>query len=147
MNPTQHYEKLRRMYTSARINKNVFFGTSMQLEQGKCILTFNLSENFHHALGAAHGSVYFKMLDDAAFFAAQTGVTDAFIVTTSFNIHLVRPVSEGVLTATGTIRQQTRQFIIAEAVLHNEKSRELAFGTGTFMRSKALLTETPGYSD
>jgi acyl-coenzyme A thioesterase PaaI-like protein len=45
--------------------------------------------------GAAHGTIYFKMLDDAAFYAANTLVTDRFLLTTSFNLLFSRPVRGG----------------------------------------------------
>ena len=35
-----------------------------------------------------HGSVYFKALDDAAYFAVSSLVTDYLLVTVSFNLHL-----------------------------------------------------------
>ena len=33
-----------------------------------------IKKDYFHALEAIHGSVYFKILDDAAFFAAQSVV-------------------------------------------------------------------------
>ena len=48
-------------------------------------------------------SPYFKLLDDAAFFAVHSIVTDVFVLTTSFNINLIRPVSSGVITAKGKV--------------------------------------------
>ena len=35
-----------------------------------------------HTAGAAHGTLFFKMLDDAAFYAANSLVTDRFLLTT-----------------------------------------------------------------
>ena len=45
-----------------------------------------IKEDYFHALNAIHGSVYFKMLDDAAFFAAQSVVEDYMLLTANFNI-------------------------------------------------------------
>jgi acyl-coenzyme A thioesterase PaaI-like protein len=35
----------------------------------------------HHSIHAVHGSVYFKALDDAAFFAVNSLVEDVFVLT------------------------------------------------------------------
>ena len=45
--------------------------------------------------GAAHGTSYFKMLDDAAFYAANSLVTDRFLLTTAFNLLFTRPLGAG----------------------------------------------------
>jgi acyl-coenzyme A thioesterase PaaI-like protein len=45
--------------------------------------------------------LYFKLLDDAAFFAVNSVVRDVFVLTVSFNIYLTRPVSAGELKASG----------------------------------------------
>ena len=48
-----------------------------------------------HTAGSLHGSGYFKLLDDAAFFAAQGQEEEKFIFTVSFNTYMVRAVSPG----------------------------------------------------
>ena len=45
-----------------------------------------------------------SFLDDAAFFAAQCTEKDFFVLTTSFNINITKPVSKGKLTAIGHVR-------------------------------------------
>ena len=45
-----------------------------------------------HAADAAHGTVYFKMMDDAAFYACNSLVTDRFLLTTAFNLLFTRPL-------------------------------------------------------
>ena len=49
---------------------------------GQARITFTIDERVFHAAGAAHGTSYFKMLDDAAFYAANSLVTDRFLLTT-----------------------------------------------------------------
>ena len=46
---------------------------------------------------------YRKLLDDATFFAASSLVDDVFVLTASFNIYFLRPISAGTMTARGTI--------------------------------------------
>ena len=80
-------------------------------------IRIEVDPKFFHAAGSVHGTVYFKAMDDAAFFAANSVVEDVFVLTTSFNIHLLRPVTEGTLIATGTLVSATRNLLIADAVL------------------------------
>ncbi len=46
----------------------------------------------YHAAGAAHGTLYFKMMDDAAFYACNSMVSDRFLLTTAFNLVFTRPL-------------------------------------------------------
>jgi len=101
--------------------------------------------DFFHAANAVHGSVYFKLLDDATFFAASSLVDDVFVLTASFNIYFLRPISIGVMTARGTVVSRTSRLIIGEGVLVDGDGKEIARGTGTFMPSRVPLDERLGY--
>ena len=77
----------------------------------KCQRRLLLKEKYFHALGAIHGSVYFKLLDDAAFFAASSIVEDVFVLTTSFTINITKPVSQGTIKAIGNVRFESNNLI------------------------------------
>ena len=141
-----HYNKLRHMYLSANINQSIFKSTSCTIQEGKATIGLDLSKDYYHALGAAHGSIYFKLLDDAAFFAASSLVLDVFILTTSFHINFLRPVSSGQLIAEGTIKFSSEKLVIAESHLFNDAGKEIAFGVGHFTKSKVPLSEDIGYA-
>ena len=85
----EHYRKLEKMYLNANINKNLFDSTTASISQGEASISLEITDKYFHALGAIHGSVYFKLLDDAAFFAVSSIVFDYFVLTTSFNINLL----------------------------------------------------------
>jgi uncharacterized protein (TIGR00369 family) len=102
--------------------------------------------DFFHAAHAVHSSVYFKALDDAAFFAVSSLFTDVFVLTASFNIYLTRPVTEGVLRASGRVVHRSRSLILAESALVDGEQRQVARGTGSFMRSTVALTAAVGYA-
>jgi acyl-coenzyme A thioesterase PaaI-like protein len=89
--------------------------------------------------------VYFKLLDDSAFFAVNSIVEDVFVLTTSFNINLIRPANEGIITAVGKLKFKSRELFVAESILYNEAGNEIAFGTGNFAKSKITLSEDIGY--
>ena len=72
-----HWRALERLYSSAPVNSK--FASSLEVTgEGSARITFDITGDVFHAAGAAHGTVYFKMLDDAAFYAANTLVTDRF---------------------------------------------------------------------
>jgi uncharacterized protein (TIGR00369 family) len=140
-----HFEKLERMYLQSNVNTMIFDSTSCTISDGEAEIGLVVSEKYFHALGAIHGSVYFKMLDDAAFFAVNSIVEDAFVLTTSFNINLIRPANSGQLTAIGKIKFRSRELFVAESTLFNDKGQEIAFGSGNFAKSKIKLSEKIGY--
>ena len=140
----EHFRRLEHMYlTAATIND--YFRPGLSVSEGEAEVRIEVDPKFFHAAGAVHGSVYFKALDDAAFFAANSVVEDVFVLTTSFNIHLLRPVTEGTLIAKGTLVSETKSLLIADAELHDDKGRLVGRGTGSFMKSKMLLADVAGY--
>ena len=141
---TDHWRRLERMYlTRATINE--YFQPELEVGDGKAEVRIEVDPKFFHAAGSVHGSVYFKAMDDAAFFAANSLVEDVFVLTTSFNIHLLRPVVDGTMIAKGTVVSATKNLLIADAVLEDEQGRLLGRGTGSFMKSRMLLADVPGY--
>jgi uncharacterized protein (TIGR00369 family) len=143
MSSEDHFRKLERMYKNDRTN--AYYEPVLSVSEGEATLTMRAQERFFHAAGAVHGSIYFKALDDAAWFAVASLVEDVFIVTASFNIYLLRPVSSGELRAHGRLVHRTGRVFIAESRLTGDDGRELARGSGTFMRSKTPLTPNLGY--
>ncbi|WP_160129985.1 PaaI family thioesterase [Kordia antarctica] len=141
----EHYQKLERMYLAANMNTQLYETTEIKIEDEVAEIKLTIDSKYFHALGAIHGSVYFKLLDDAAFFAVSSIIKDVFLLTTSFNINITRPVSQGVITATGKLKFKSRNLFVAESSLVDEKGREIAFGTGNFTKSNISLTEEIGY--
>jgi len=139
----EHYRKLERMYASAPINE--YYAPTMRVSEGRAEVTMPVRPDLFHAAGAVHGAVHFKLLDDAAFFAANTLVDDVFVLTVSFNVYFTRPVSEGEMKAIGRVVHRSRRLLIAEAELVDSNGREIARGSGSFMRSNIALSSVPGY--
>ncbi|QFT76380.1 PaaI family thioesterase [Erythrobacter sp. THAF29] len=140
-----HYRALERLYNSAPINRK--FASSLEITgEGRSRLTFTVDESAYHAAGAAHGTIYFKMLDDAAFYAANTLATDRFLLTTSFNLHFTKPVRAGEVIAEGRWVSGKRRVFVAESRLIDAEGDEIGRGTGTFMRSRIALSSLDGYS-
>jgi len=139
-----HYRALEALYASAPINR-LFESRLEILGEGHARIHFTVDESLHHAAGAAHGTVYFKMLDDAAFYAANSLVTDRFLLTTAFNLHFTQPIRSGKVVAEGRWISGKRRVFVAEAHLVDENGEEIGRGTGTFLRSHINLAGLPGY--
>ncbi len=139
-----HYRNLESMYQAAPVNQ--FYHPTMTVTEGAAVIEIEVSEKHHHAAGAVHGSVYFKMLDDAAFFAANSFETEVFVLTTAFTTYLTRPVSGGIIKAEGKVVSRNKSQFIAEAVLVDENGKEIGRGNGIFVRSKMPLKDAAGYA-
>jgi uncharacterized protein (TIGR00369 family) len=141
----EHFRRLERMYLSAPCNE--VHQPRITIRQGEAEVTIEALPHLHHAGRAVHGSSYFKLMDDAAFFAVNSLVEDVFVLTVSFNIYLLRPISEGTMTATGKVVNASRNLWIAESTLVDGDGRKLGSGSGSFMRSKSALNEAMGYAE
>lgn len=140
-----HYRALEQLYAAAPINQ--LFDSRLDIPSaGEARISFVVDERHFHAAGAAHGTSYFKMLDDAAFYAANSLVTDRFLLTTQFSLVLTRPLAAGPVVAEGRWVSGQRRVFIAEARLVDAGGEEVARGTGTFMRSRIPLATLPGYA-
>ena len=98
-----------------------------------------------HTAGALHGSAYFKMLDDAAFYACNSMVSDRFLLTTAFNMLFTKPLKAGRVTAQGRWVSGRKRVFVGDASLIDAEGDEIARGTGTFMRSRIPLSSLDGY--
>lgn len=139
----KHFKALENMYKAAPINK--FYNPRIMVAEGHSEIEIDLTEKYFHAAGAVHGSVYFKMLDDSAFFAANSLEREVFVLTTTFTIYLVKPVSSGIMKAVGKVVNITKSQFIAESIVYNSEDAEIARGSGVFVRGKLKLSEALGY--
>lgn len=138
-----HFRALERMYLAAPIN--AFYRPGIEVRKGEATIEIQVADKLHHAARAVHGSVYFKMLDDAAFFAANSVEREFFVLTTSFTTYFTRPVSDGSIRATGRVVHHGRTQILAEAVALDGRGNEIGRGSGAFLRSDLRLRDLEGY--
>lgn len=139
-----HFRALESLYRSAPINR--LFESDLEiLDEGVSRIRFMVDERVYHAAGAAHGTAYFKMLDDAAFYACNSLSTDRFLLTTAFNLLFTRPMKAGPAVAEGRWVSGHRRVFVGDARIVDSSGEETARGTGTFMRSHIVLSSLPGY--
>jgi uncharacterized protein (TIGR00369 family) len=144
MNPA-HFRKLERMYLGAPISH--LYRPGIHVGEGTAEITIPVDPRFFHSAHALHGSVYFKALDDACFFAASSLVEDVFVLTTSFTTYMTRPVTAGTLTARGRVVHAGKGLLLAEAVLVDGEGKDAGRGNGAFMKSRIALSPEIGYVD
>ncbi len=144
MTKQEHFSRLESMYAAAPVNE--FYKPQMSVREGEAVIEIELSEKFHHSAGGVHGSVYFKMLDDSAFFAANSLEPEFFVLTTSFTTYITRPVASGKMKAIGKVVNSNKSQFIAESVVYDAQDREIGRGSGIFVRGKLPLVDAAGYA-
>jgi len=144
MTDADHYRRLERLYAAAPVTQ--WYGASIAIGDGEAEVRFAIKPEFHHSAGAVHGSVYFRALDDAAFFAVNSRVREVFVLTVSFTVHLTRPVSTGDMRARGRVIHGGGRLFVAESTLVNDAGEVLGHGSGVFTRSAIALEPAIGYA-
>jgi len=139
----EHYKKLENMYLDANCNK--IYGPRIKINEGMCEISIDVKEEFFHAAGAVHGSVYFKLLDDCAFFAANSLEKDNFVLTTSFTTYITKPVVDGKMIGIGKVVSRTKKTFISESIILDVKGNEVARGSGIFAISASDLNTIKSY--
>lgn len=139
-----HFRALESLYAHAPIN--AVFRSAIEIARpGFARISFEIDPAFFHAAGASHGTHYFKMMDDAAFYACNSLVTDRFLLTTAFNLNFTRPLKAGPAVAEGRWVSGRKRVFVGEARIVLPDGEEAARGTGTFMRSRIPLSGLDGY--
>ena len=78
MTTPYHWQQLEQMYHSAPINTTI--PSVMKVGQGSAEVTIDIGPHLYHSAQSLHGSIYFKAMDDAAFFAASSIEIQNFII-------------------------------------------------------------------
>ena len=138
-NKEDYYKTLKECYENAPINK--FYQPTATIADGIAEIRMPLKEDFYHYGNYQHGSVYFKMCDDAGYFAAQSQEFEKFIVTASYNIYFLKPIKLGQMVAKGSILNKTKTQFICETVIFNDNKDIIARGSGVFVRSSRPLEQ------
>jgi uncharacterized protein (TIGR00369 family) len=140
----EHYRKLERLYAAAPVTQ--WYGASITIDEGRAEVRIAVRSEFCHAANAVHGSVYFRALDDAAFFAVNSRVRDVLVLTVSFTVHFARPVTSGELRAVGRVLHASGRLFLAESEVLDSEGQLLGRGSGVFSRSGIRLDSSIGYA-
>ena len=144
MTDAEHHRKLELLYINAPVSQ--WYGATIAIADGQAEVRLAIRPEFYHAAHAVHGSVYFRALDDAAFFAVNSRVRDVLVLTVSFTVHFVRPVASGEVRAVGRLLHGGGRLFLAEADLFDSEGKLLGRGSGVFTRSAIPLDPSIGYA-
>lgn len=142
MNKT-HFKNIIKAYSNAPINQ--IFKPKMKLNLGECEINMKILKDYHHSANSLHGSIYFKMLDDAAWGASNSYIEDVFLFTYNFNVYLTKPVSNGMIKSKAKVVDKKDGKIKAKSILYDSQKNQIGNGSGIFMRSKYLLKDAIGF--
>ena len=145
MNSKDHYLALINMYQAAPMTK--MFPADLQIEQGKAIISLIIKEDYFHVAQGLHGSVYFKLLDDASAFAAYSITQSFFAYTANFNINFTAPVTQGKITAVGELVKHEGKKLFTTSRLFNELGLEVANAEGLFIQGSKVFMDIPSYKE
>ena len=140
----RHQRRLERMYRAAPVNHTI--PSQVTVGEGVAEVQLEVGPSFWHSGHSLHGSMYFKGLDDAAFFAANSVVEDAFVLTAKFEVELLAVVTCHHLRAVGRLTERSGRKIWAESELFNDKDEVVARGRA-FLISNIALDAAAGYND
>lgn len=139
-----HIRRLERMYHNA--NTNALIPANLDIvDRGRAELKMPIDERYLQAGQAVHGMLYFKAMDEVAFYAAQSLVTDMMLLTESMNIHFTRPLFMGTMHADAQVIKTGRTVHIVEARVSDEQGRLSSFATATFMPGRLPLGDIDDY--
>lgn len=138
-----HWRKLAGVFHASPVNAEGL--TDIEIVEGRATLHFRANESLFHAGGTVHGAHIFKLLDDAAFFAAGSTVPDVFVLTVGFQTNFMRPAGAEELVAEGRLVRATSRVLWAESRVLTRHGSLVATGSGTFLRSQIALEPGIGY--
>jgi uncharacterized protein (TIGR00369 family) len=128
------------------LNQGIFKGSQLKVEYQQAILKLSIGKHYFHAAEAMHGAVYFKLSDDAAYFAAASVEENYFLLTKSYTIHFRRPVMEDQLTAIGKVTEVNENETLASSEIFNQEGKLVANGEGVFVKGAKRLDELNGFA-
>lgn len=132
-----HLRRLERVYHAAPTNG--LTPARLALQSAAARLEMDIRDAYRQAVGELHGMLYFKVLDEASFYAANTLVDDVFLTTAAMHVQFLRPVDGAHLVATAQVVHAARSSFIVDAEARDASGRLLARSSGTFVRTGAAL--------
>jgi len=140
-----HYQKLEQMYHLAPINTTI--PSRLSVGEGTAEVRLTASSAFHHAAKAVHGSIYFKGLDDAAYFAANSVEIENLVLTAKFEVELLGMIQCESIRAVGFFERREGRKIWARSELYDDQDQLMARGSGLFIVGQFPLDEGLNYKE
>lgn len=80
-------------------------------------------------------------------FSPATLSSTTFVLTANFQLYFFRPIKSGSITAQGVVVSQPSRILTAEAVAFDDDGKEIARGSGQFMKTKIQLKSFDAYTN
>lgn len=138
-----HFRRLEHMYASAPVNSTI--RSRIEVAHGRATVRIDTGPDLWHAARSLHGSMYFKGLDDAAFFAANSVLPDVFVLTAHFEVDLLAPVTSAQIRGEGRLEERDGKKLHASAELFDADGSLVARGKGLFIASRVRLDTIESY--
>jgi acyl-coenzyme A thioesterase PaaI-like protein len=138
-----HRAKLEQMYLTAPASQ--LYDPGVNVLDGAAEIVIPIREQFLQAARSVDTSIFFRAMDDAARLAVNSTIREVAVETSAFSMHVSRPVSSGELIARARLIAASDVDYLAEAVLTDAEGREIARGSGEYVRSGVPLSADIGY--
>ena len=138
-----HFVRLANMYHSANVNQSI--PSCLTVQKGQAEVHMRVSSAYWHSAEGMHGCVYFKGLDDAAFFAANSMESSGLLMTAGFEVTLMRMVSNPSVKALGYFERREGRKLWARSELFDDHDNLVAKGSGLFIVSDIELMTIDDY--
>jgi uncharacterized protein (TIGR00369 family) len=106
---------------------------ALEADAGAVTLGLELADHHRNVQGFAHGGLLATLADAAMGLSVRTAMEPGRRhVTVEMNIHYLRPVTGGAITAAGTAMRVGTEIAYAEATVADASGRNLARASGTY---------------
>jgi uncharacterized protein (TIGR00369 family) len=109
---------------------------SVALKEKSAKITMSVHSSVLNFVGILHGSIYFKLMDDACFFAVIATNQSSFVVTSNMTVNYIKPVSEGMIITHASVITKRGRLYLCESHITNLEGSILAHATGSFIEPK-----------
>jgi uncharacterized protein (TIGR00369 family) len=111
------------------------------VEPGFAVMTLPIRDDLKQNHGVVHGGAIASLIDSAMAFAIIPLLAEKERTTTvDLTIHYLRPLTEGVATASARVVRAGRRIITVSAEVLDDKDRLVATAVSTYLR---LAVDTP----
>lgn len=131
-----HFEDLEKLYLK-KLNK--FFNPGIWISEGESEIVISIQKQICHVDGSVFGSVCSSLLQDAAALAVNTKIPRFFVQAEYFNSYLTNNIAYNQLVARARYLNMSGDQYVAEAVITDSNKKEIARGSGIFIKSNISL--------
>lgn len=111
------------------------------VEPGFAVMTLPIRDDLKQNHGVVHGGAIASLIDSAMAFAIIPLLAESERTTTvDLTIHYLRPLTEGVATASARVVRAGRRIITVSAEVLDHNDRQVATAVSTYLR---LAVDTP----